>query len=131
MKKFLQEFKEFAIKGNALDMAIGVVVGAAFGKVVTGITELFLNPILEMLPTTETGGTGWAGSILSFVGILVQFILTMLVLFIIVKSVNKIRSVAKKDEPEAAPTTKKCPFCLSEIDIAATRCPHCTSELKQ
>ena len=130
MSKFLKEFKEFAIKGNAIDMAIGVVIGAAFGKVVTAIIDIFLNPILESLPKLETGGTGFTGSLISFAAVLVEFLLTALVLFVIVKAINKAKSVKKKDEAPAAPTTKKCPFCMSEIDIKATRCPHCTSEIK-
>ena len=130
MKKFLNEFKEFAVKGNAIDMAIGVVIGGAFGKVVTAIIEIFLNPILEALPKMENGGTGFVGSLVSFLGVLVEFILTALVLFLIVKAINTAKGMKKKDEKPAAPTTKKCPFCMSEIDIKATRCPHCTSEIK-
>ena len=132
MKKLFKEFKDFAVKGNALDMAIGVVIGAAFGKVVTAIIEIFLNPILESLPKLENGGTGFLGSLISFAAVLVEFILTALVLFLIVKAVNKAKDMKKKDEEApAAPTTKKCPFCQSEIDINATRCPHCTSEIKE
>ena len=130
MKKLLKEFKDFAVKGNALDMAIGVVIGAAFGKVVTAIIDIFLTPILESLPKMENGGTGFAGSLISFVAVLVEFILTALVLFLIVKAINKSKNLKKKDEPAAEPTTKVCPFCQSEISIKATRCPHCTSELK-
>ena len=131
MKKLLKEFKDFAVKGNALDMAIGVVIGAAFGKVVTAIIDIFLTPILESLPKMEGGGTGFTGSLISFAAVLVEFILTALVLFLIVKAINKAKSAGKKEEKPAAPTTKKCPFCMSEIDIKATRCPHCTSELKE
>ena len=131
MKNLLKEFKEFAIKGNALDMAIGVIIGAAFGKVVTAIIDIFLNPILEALPKLENGGTGFLGSLISFAAVLVEFLLTALVLFAIVKAVNKAKSLKKKEEAPADPTTKICPFCQSEIDINATRCPHCTSELKE
>lgn len=131
MKKFLNEFKEFAVKGNAIDMAIGVVIGAAFGKVVTAIIDIFLNPLLEALPKLENGGTGFVGSLVAFAGVLVEFILTALVLFAIVKAINKAKGLKKKEEVKpAAPTTKKCPHCMSEIDIKATRCPHCTSELQ-
>ena len=131
MGKLLKEFKEFAIRGNMVDMAIGVVIGAAFGKVVTAIIDIFLTPIMESLPKLENGGTGFTGSLISFCAVLVEFLLTALVLFVIVKAINKAKSVTKKPEMPAAPTTKKCPFCLSEIDIKATRCPHCTSELKE
>lgn len=130
MKKFLNEFKEFAVKGNAIDMAIGVVIGAAFGKVVTAIIDIFLNPLLEALPKLENGGTGFVGSLVAFAGVLVEFILTALVLFVIVKAINKAKGLKKKEVKPAAPTTKKCPHCMSEIDIKATRCPHCTSELQ-
>jgi len=130
MNKLLKEFKDFAMRGNVVDMAVGVVIGGAFGKVVTAVIDIFLNPILEALPKMENGGTGFAGSILSFVAVLVEFILTALVLFIIIKAMNKAKDLTKKPEKPAAPTTKKCPYCLSEIDIKATRCPHCTSEIK-
>jgi len=131
MKKFLEEFKAFAMRGNVVDMAVGVVIGAAFGKVVTSLIEIFLNPILEALPKMENGGTGFAGSLISFCAVLVEFILTALVLFLIIKAMNKAKNLKKKPEAKpAAPTTKVCPFCQSEISIKATRCPHCTSELK-
>ena len=132
MKKLLKEFKEFAMKGNVLDLAIAVVLGAAFGKVVTAVVEIFLNPIIESLPKLENGGTGFAGSLISFAAVVVEFLLTALILFAIVKAVNAAKKLTKKPEEEPAePTTKKCPFCMSEIDIKATRCPHCTSEIKE
>jgi len=130
MSKFLKEFKEFAVKGNVVDMAIGVVIGAAFGKVVTALIEIFLNPILEALPKMENGGTGFVGSLISFCAVLVEFLLTALVLFLIVKAFNKMKDMKKKEEEAAPATTKVCPFCQTEISIKATRCPHCTSELK-
>ena len=118
----LKEIKEFAMRGNVVDMAIGVVIGAAFGKVVNSIIEIFLNPILEALPKLENGGTGFAGSIVTFLGVLVEFILTALVLFAIVKVFNKFK---KKEAP--APAPRLCPYCKGEIAKDATRCPHCTS----
>ncbi len=131
MKKFLNEFKEFAMRGNVVDMAVGVIIGAAFGKVVTAVIDIFLTPILEALPKLENGGTGFVGSLISFCAVLVEFSLTALVLFLIIKAMNKAKSLKKKPEAKpAAPTTKVCPFCQSEISIKATRCPHCTSELK-
>ena len=132
MKKLLKEFKEFAMKGNVLDLAIAVVLGAAFGKVVTAVVEIFLNPIIESLPKMENGGTGFAGSLISFAAVVVEFLLTALILFAIVKAANKAKNLKKKEEEAPAePTTKVCPFCQSEISIKATRCPHCTSELKE
>jgi len=130
MKKLLKEFKDFAMKGNVLDLAVAVVLGAAFNKVVTAVVEIFLNPILESLPKMENGGTGFTGSLVSFAAVVVEFLLTALVLFLIVKAANKAKNLKKKEEPAAEPTTKVCPFCQSEISIKATRCPHCTSELK-
>ena len=131
MKKLLNEFKEFALRGNVVDMAVGVVIGAAFGKVVTALIEIFLNPILESLPKIEgTTGTGVAGALLSFLAVVVEFVLTALVLFAIIKAMNAAKNVKKKPAKEEAPTTKECPFCFSEVPIKATRCPHCTSELK-
>ena len=132
MKKLLQEFKEFAMRGNVVDMAVGVVIGAAFGKVVTAIIDIFLTPILDALPKVEGGGTGITGAIISFLAVLVEFLLTALVLFAIIKAMNAAKNLRKKpEEKPAEPTTKECPYCLSEIPIKATRCPHCTSELKK
>ena len=130
MSKLLKEFKEFALRGNVVDMAVGVTIGAAFGKVVTAVIDIFLTPILDALPKLESGGTGVLGSIISFLAVVVEFILTAMVLFAIIKAMNKAKDLTKKPEKPADPTTKKCPYCLSEIDIKATRCPHCTSEIK-
>jgi large conductance mechanosensitive channel len=130
MKKLMKEFKEFAFKGNVLELAVAVVLGGAFNKVVTAVVDIFLTPILEALPKLENGGTGFVGSLISFLAVVVEFLLTALILFAIIKAFNKAKDMKKKEEAPAAPTTKKCPFCMSEIDIKATRCPHCTSELK-
>ena len=130
IKKLLKEFKEFALKGNVIDLAVGVIIGAAFGKVVTAVIDIFLQPLLDSLPKLEAGGTGFAGSLLSFLGVAVEFLLTALVLFAIIKAVNAAKSLTKKDEPEA-PKPRKCPFCCSEIAKEATRCPHCTSVLPE
>ena len=129
LKKLLKEFKEFAMKGNVIDMAVGVIIGAAFGKVVTAVIEIFLNPLIEALPKLETGGTGFVGSLLNFLGVAVEFLLTALVLFAIIKAVNAAKKIGKKEEAPAAPTTRDCPFCCSTVSIKATRCPNCTSEL--
>ena len=131
MKKLMKEFKEFAFKGNVLELAVAVVLGGAFNKVVTAVVDIFLTPILEALPKLENGGTGFVGSLISFLAVVVEVLLTALILFAIIKAFNKAKDMKKKEEAPAAPTTKKCPFCMSEIDIKATRCPHCTSELKE
>ena len=129
MKKFLKEFKAFAMKGNVLDLAIAVVLGAAFGKVVTAVVDIFLNPIVENIKIANDGAEGWAGGIVNFIGVVVEFIIIAFVLFLIVKAVNKSKDLTKKEEPKPEPTTKTCPYCLSEINIKATRCPCCTSAL--
>ena len=130
MKKLLDEFKAFAFKGNVVDLAVAVILGGEFGKVVTAVVEIFLNPILESLPKMENGGTGFVGSLISFAAVVVEFLLTALILFAIIKAMNKAKDLKKKEEAPAEPTTKVCPFCQSEISIKATRCPNCTSELK-
>ena len=130
-KKLIKEFKEFALKGSVIDLAVGVIIGAAFGKVVTAVIDIFLQPLLDSLPKLETGGTGFVGSLLSFLGVAVEFLLTALVLFAIIKAVNAAKSLTKKPEAPAEPTTRECPFCCSEVSIKATRCPHCTSVLPE
>ena len=131
MKKFLKEFKDFALKGNVLELAVAVIMGGAFNKVVTAVVEIFLNPILENIKINNEGQAGILGSVMSFLFIVIEFVLTALILFLIIKAFNKAKDLKKKEEKPAAPTTKKCPFCMSEIDIKATRCPHCTSQLKE
>ena len=132
MKKFIEEFKAFALRGNVMDMAIGVLIGAAFSGIVTALTENFINPILQLVlggaTYTMADVAGFAGN---FITAVVNFFITALVLFCLLKAVNKMLTLGhKKEEAPAAPTTKKCSYCMSEIDIAATRCPHCTSELE-
>ena len=135
MKKFLEEFKKFALRGNVLDMAIGVIVGGAFTGIVTSLTSNFINPLLNLIMTGGAGeisdGVAWTlgAAVASFLTTVVNFIITAFVLFVLLKGINKLVSLGKKKEAPAAPTTKKCPYCLSEIPIAATRCAHCTREL--
>ena len=135
MKKFLEEFKKFALRGNVLDMAIGVIVGGAFTGIVTSLTANFINPLLNLIMTGGAGeiseGVAWTfgAAVASFLTMVVNFIITAFVLFVLLKGINKLVSLGRKQEAPAAPTTKKCPYCLSEIPIAATRCAHCTSEL--
>ena len=135
MKKFLDEFKKFALRGNVLDMAVGVIVGGAFTGIVTSLTANFINPLLNLIMTGGAGeisdGVAWTlgAAVASFLTTVVNFLITAFVLFVLLKGINKLVSLGKKKEAPAAPTTKKCPYCLSEIPIAATRCAHCTSEL--
>ena len=132
MKKFIEEFKDFALKGNVMDMAVGVIIGGAFSGIVTSLTDNFINPILNVL----TGGatytvTDVAGFASSFISAVVNFIIMAFILFCLVKAINKLMSLGKKKEEPAAPTTKICPYCKSEIPIDATRCAHCTSILEE
>ena len=129
MKKFLEEFKKFALRGNVIDLAVGVIIGGAFTGIVTSVTDNFINPLLNFILTRDPGA-GWTfgGSVSGFLTTLINFFITALVLFLILRAMNTLATLGKKKEPEA-PTTKKCPYCLSEIPIAATRCPHCTSEV--
>ena len=130
MKKFINEFNTFALKGNMIDMAVGIVIGSAFSGLVTSLTDNFINPILNVI----TGGAryNWqdmAGFISSFLSALVNFFIMAFVLFCIMKAVNKLMSIGKKED-EVIPDKKICPFCKSEIHIEASRCPHCTSQLE-
>lgn len=132
MKKFMEEFKAFALRGNVMDMAVGVIIGGAFSGIVTSLTDNFIKPILNVL----TGGATYtlqdvSGFTSSFISSVVNFLIMAFILFCLLKAVNKVTSLGAKKEETAAPTTKKCPFCMSEIDIKATRCPHCTSELPE
>ena len=133
MKKFIEEFKSFALRGNVMDMAVGVLIGGAFTSIVTALTTNFIQPILDVVTGAKTYTLqDVAGFGTAFISAVVNFLITALVLFILLKSINKLMSLSiikKKEEEEAAPTTKICPFCKSEISIEATRCPHCTSEL--
>ena len=134
MKKFLNEFKEFALRGNVLDLAIGVLIGGAFQGLVTSLTENIISPLIGLL-----GGADFSAWTLDFLGIsvkygsfitaVINFLIMAFIVFIIVKGINKLTSLGHKKDAPAAPTTKVCPYCKSEIAIEATRCPHCTSEL--
>lgn len=134
MKKFLSEFKEFALKGNVLDLAIGVIIGAAFKDIVTSLTDNFINPILQFV--TAGARYSWqdiGGFASNFITAVVNFLIMAFILFCIVKAVNKMMSLGKKKTEDAPtePATKKCPYCCTEIDINATRCPHCTSVIEE
>ncbi|MBP3325492.1 MAG: large conductance mechanosensitive channel protein MscL [Coprococcus sp.] len=134
MKKFLQEFKEFALKGNVMSLAIGVIIGGAFQAIVTAFTENVINPIIGCI-----GGTDVQGKIHlmgdqyinygAFITAVINFIIMAFVLFLLVKGINKLMTIGKKPEAEAAPLTRKCPYCFGEVDIKATKCMYCTSDL--
>lgn len=131
MKKFFKEFEDFALKGNAMNLAIGVIIGAAFQSVITSLTDNILSPLIGLI-----AGTNFDGLKIEFLGItlkygaflttLVNFLIMSLVVFTLVKLLNKL--VEKEATPKKP--VYKCPYCLSEIDKKASRCPHCTSQLK-
>lgn len=143
-----KEFKEFAIKGNIIDMAVGIIIGTAFSKIVNSLVNDVIMPLFSMI----TGRVDFTNMFLAlngehyksladakeaavptlnygiFISAIIDFLIIAFTLFIVIKRINKI----KKKEPEAPsaePTTKACPFCQSTISIKAVRCPHCTSEL--
>ncbi len=136
MKKFIEEFKKFALRGNVLDMAVGVIIGGAFTGIVTSLTANFINPLLAFIlnggnpGTLADGTTPWTfgAAVAAFFTTIINFLITAFVLFCILKAINKLMTLGKKPAAPAAPTTKKCPYCLSDIPLKATRCPHCTSE---
>lgn len=131
MKKFFSEFKAFALKGNVLDLAVGVIIGGAFTGIVTSLTDNFINPILKFITAGETYTVqDIAGFASNFVAAVVNFIIMAFILFCLVKAINKMMTIGKKPEEAPAPTTKKCPYCCTDIAIEATRCPNCTSVLE-
>ena len=129
----LKEFKEFVMRGNVLDLAVAVIIGGAFGKIISSLVNDILMPLIGLL----LGGVNFAGLSFTvgeavvtwgnFVQAIVDFLIVAFVIFMIVKSANAIK---KKEAPPAEPTTKDCPYCFTTISIKATRCPNCTSELK-
>lgn len=146
----LKEFKEFISKGSVMDLAIGVIIGGAFSKIVSSLVDDIIMPLVGLLLggadisnyfITLDGGkyatlaeAQEAGAATLNYGLflnrIIDFLIIAFVLFLIIKAINKARALTKKPEAEAAPTTKECPYCKSTIDINATRCPNCTSELK-
>ncbi len=154
MKKLWNEFKTFAFKGNVLDMAVGVIIGGAFGAIVTSLINDVLMPLIGKLITVDfskwfvpldgntyasvTEATEAGAAVLnfgSFIAAIVYFILVALCIFFVVKAINTARKKAedmkKKEEPAPAPAkpARLCPYCFGEVHENATRCPHCTSEL--
>lgn len=147
-----KEFKEFALKGNVLDMAVGVVIGSAFSAIVTSLVNDLFMPLISLLTgnldfsnlfiamdgnTYETIAAAKEAGVATFnygafLATVLNFVLVALCLFFFVKGVNKLRRIKEKDvEPAPEPAPKRvCPYCLSEIADEATRCPHCTSVLE-
>ena len=163
MKKFFNEFKEFALRGNVIDLAVGVIIGGAFQTIVKSLVDDLIMPFVglatgginftdqfvilkypEVLPegitaadlvnltaAKEAGATVFAYG--SFITAVLNFIIMAVIIFLFVKLINNLHKIGKKETEVQIeiPTTKICPFCKSEISIEATRCAHCTSELKE
>ncbi len=136
MKKFFVEFRQFALKGNVMNLAVGVIIGAAFQKVVASLTENLISPIIglcvgknfDALDVQILGVNFKYGAFLTTV---IDFFILAFIVFLMVKGMNRLLEIGKKPETPAAATTRKCPYCTTEISIDATRCPACTSELEK
>ncbi len=148
----LKEFKEFAMRGNVLDMAVGIIIGAAFGGIVNSlVSDVIMPPIGLILgnidfsnfflvlkegkvagPYASVAAAKAAGAVSLnygvFINTVVSFLIVAFSVFLLVRSINKLRR--KEEVPPVLPTTKECTYCFTSIPIKATRCPHCTSELK-
>ncbi len=149
----LKEFREFAVKGNAVDMAVGIIIGAAFGAIITSLVADIIMPPIGMIlgnldfanmlivlkegkipgPYATLAQAKAAGAVTinygQFVNVVINFLIVAFSVFMLVRSVNRLRK--EEEAPPAAPTTKECPFCMSVIPLQAVRCAHCTSELKK
>lgn len=150
-KGFIAEFKKFIMRGNVIDLAVGVIIGGAFQSIVKSLVDDIFMPIIS-LATKGIDSSNWfialdgnkygtlaqaqeAGAAVisygNFISAVINFIIMAFIIFLFVKAINTLAEKTKKAEEPAAPTTKKCPYCMSEIDIEATRCPHCTSSLEE
>ena len=134
MKKFLEEFKAFALKGNVMDLAVGVIIGGAFQAIVTALVGDIITPIIGIFASTDFSNliatiNGSEVKYGAFITAIINFIIMAFIIFCIVKGLNKLAERKKKEEANE-PTEKTCPFCQSTISIKATRCPHCTSALE-
>lgn len=139
-KGFIAEFKKFILRGNVLDMAVGVIIGGAFTAIVTSLNQDILTPLLGLIGGTDFShltvslGEGETAPVLTygnFITALLNFLITAFVIFVLIKMINSITQKFSQKEEPSAPTTKTCPYCKSSIDIEATRCPHCTSVLEE
>ena len=155
MKGFLGEFKKFIMRGNVIDLAVGVIIGGAFQAIVNSLVNDIVSPVISL----ATKGINFADKFIvltmdevsfktieaakeagyatlnygSFITAVINFLIMATVIFLLVKGINKISDMGKKKEEEApaAPTTKTCPYCKSEIAIEAVKCPNCTSDLPE
>ena len=141
-KGFLADFKKFIMRGNVMDMAVGVIVGGAFTSIVTSLNKDILTPLLALFGGIDFSylqfvmGEGEEAPILmygNFITAVLNFLITAFVIFLLIRGINTLNDLFTKKEEEkpAEPTTKECPYCKSTIAIAATRCPNCTSHLEE
>ena len=154
-KNLANEFKKFAMRGNVIDMAVGIIIGAAFGKIVDSLVKDVIMPPIGLLlgkvdfsnlflvlkdgatpaPYNSWAAAQAAGAVTMnlglFVNAIISFLIVAFAVFILIKAINELQAkMDKKEAQQAVKTTKACPYCCSEVPLAATRCPHCTSELK-
>jgi large conductance mechanosensitive channel len=138
MKQITKEFRDFLMRGNVIDLAVGVIIGGAFQAIVNSLVDDIINPLLSIF-LKDIDFSSLTLNILnaqigygSLINAIITFLINGLVIFLIIKAINKSTAAFKKpaEEAPAEPTTKVCPYCKSEIAIDATRCPHCTSELQ-
>ena len=133
MKNFFNEFKKFIMRGNVIDLAVGVIIGAAFQAIVTSLTTDIISPFLGIFGGMNFDQLSFEinGAVIGygkFITAIINFLIMAFVIFLLVKLINKIMTIGKKPVEEEK-TTKTCPFCCSEISIKATKCPHCTSDV--
>ena len=136
MKNFMNEFKKFICRGNVMDRAVGIMIGGAFTAIVNSLVNDIINPLLGLFGGMNFDQLAWniSGDVIlaygKFITAIINFLIMALVIFCLIRTINKISDKYGKKEDPAAPTTKKCPYCKTDIAIDATRCPHCTSELE-
>ncbi len=138
IRGFFGEFKEFALRGNVMSMAVGLLIGGAFSGLVTSLTANIITPLINCFGTVnaeDTAKLAWTfrGQTFEFgifLGDIINFIIMAFIIFLIVKAMNALANIGKKEE-KPAPATKKCPYCKSDIPLDAVKCPHCTSDIEE
>ena len=138
MKGFFKEFKDFVCRGNVLDMAVGVIIGAAFKDIVTSLTDNIISPLIGMFGGANFNDEKYSVVLFgeatlnygAFITAVINFLIMAFVVFLIVKFVNGIMKLLERKKEEAAPATKVCPYCKSEIPVDAVKCAHCTSDVE-
>ena len=134
MKKILKEFKEFILRGNVMNLAVGIMIGASFQNIVTSLTSNILSPIIGLFTrqnfdTLQLNIFDVEIMYGAFITSVIDFIILAVIVFLLVKIMNKLMSIHKAPPVEEKPAARKCPFCITDISIEATRCPACTSHV--